>query len=125
MNTNPDQNERNLKTAISETQYVLRRWQFAASDRGVLWITPNAVALSPEEFAALFSLLRRCCDTRFPSIVVIDFKQVAIRGEQWNALIGVIEDFAASINRKCRLVAGEGAPVSAVYLFGCSNQRIN
>ncbi len=112
-------------TALSETQYMLERWRFAASDRGFLWIQPTAEALSPEEFAALFTLLHRCCDARFPRAIVFDFSKVIVRGAQWNSLIAVIDDFAERINARCRFVAGEHRPVSAVYMHRAKDDRPN
>lgn len=115
MNAKRDQKQ-NLDTAISETQYMLERWRFAASDRGFLWIQPLSKAMSPEEFAALFTLLHRCCDTDFPKGIVFDFSKVVVTGGQWTSLIDVIDDFAMRINARCRFVAGEHRPVSAVYM---------
>ena len=109
--------EHELENVLSETQYVLNRWRFAASTSGFLWIQPIGPKLAPEELAGFIMLLKRGCRGDFPASMLFDFNDVEVVGAQWTMIEGLLFDLAQSIGASCRVTTSIKHPASAVLLY--------
>jgi hypothetical protein len=114
--TMPLENQ-DMETALSETQYLLKRWRFAASAAGFFWVQPNGAKLCPEELAGFITLLRRGCENDAPRAILFDFSEVDVIGGQWTLVESMLNDFAQSVGFRCRLISATGRPLSAVLLY--------
>ena len=109
--------EQELDNVLSETQYVLQRWRFAASTSGFLWIQPIGPKMSPEELASFITLLKRGCQGDFPACIIFDFNEVEVVGAQWTTVESLLFDLAHSIGASCRISSSPKRPATAVLLY--------
>lgn len=113
----PVLSEAEVQSALSETQYLLKRWRFAASAAGFLWIQPIGPKMSPEELAGFISLVKRGCREEFPHALLFDFTEIDVVGAQWTMVESLLLDFARSIGARCRVTSTHKRPASAVLLY--------
>lgn len=109
--------------ALRETLYLLKRWHFAVSTKGAIWIRPTGPRLSPEELAGLIALLNQCCDQTFPRVVFFDFTQVEIVGGQWTMVYELLEDFSRSIGAHCRITFRNPRPAGVAFIYRDRSHR--
>ena len=109
--------EPDTEAALKEVEYLLKKWRFAMSAGGFLWIQPTAKKLSPEELAGFILLLRRGCATDSPRTILFDFSESDIVGGQWTVVESLLSEFSHTIGARCRLIAATGRPLSAVLLY--------
>jgi hypothetical protein len=108
---------------LRETEYLLKRWRFAANASGFFWVQPVGPKLSPEELAGFITVLRRACGERRPRVILFDFSEIEIVGGQWTLAESLLTDFSQSLGTRCRLVAAAGRPLSAVLLYQTEGDR--
>jgi hypothetical protein len=106
-----------METALSETQYLLKRWQLSASATGYIWIKPTTARLSPEELAGFLALLKRTCESNQPRMIMFDFHEVQIVGQQWTTVESLLLDLTRSLHARCRVVSSPQRPVSAFFIY--------
>ena len=104
------------QSALNEALYLLKRWKFAASAAGFLWVQPLGPRLAPEELAGFLALVKRGCRERFPRSMLFDFNEVEIVGAQWTTVESLLLEFAGSIGAKMRVVSSHRRAASAVIL---------
>jgi hypothetical protein len=115
------QSESELESAMDETLYLLKRWRFAVSTSGFLWVQPVGPKMSPEELAGFIALLKRGCGAPgapgFPQSILFDFNEVEVVGAQWSMVESLLVDFARGIGARYRVTATHKRPASAVLLY--------
>jgi hypothetical protein len=116
--------ETEMESALSETQYLLKRWRFAASSAGFLWIQPIGPKLAPEELAGFIALLKRGCRDNFPSAMLFDFNEVEVVGAQWTMVESLLLELAQSIGALCRVSSTHKRAASAVLLYRKDGERM-
>jgi hypothetical protein len=109
--------EPETEAALCEVEYLLKKWRFAMSSGGFLWIQPTGKKLSPEELAGFILLLRRGCAGDSPRTILFDFSEADIVGGQWTLVESLLSEFSHTIGARCRLIAATGRPLSAVLLY--------
>jgi hypothetical protein len=109
--------ETELESALNETQYLLKKWRFAASATGFLWVQPIGPKMAPEELAGFIALLKRGCREGFPAAMLFDFNEVEVVGAQWTMVESLLFDLARSIGASCRISSTHKKPASAVLLY--------
>jgi hypothetical protein len=116
-----------IQSVVSEAQYLLKRWRFAASAAGFLWIQPVGPRLSPEELAGFITLLKRGCGAAgspgFPRVIVFDFSEVDVVGGQWTMIEALLSELARSIGARLRISSSHKRPASAIMLYRGEPER--
>lgn len=114
---------RHEATAFAESDYVLRHWNFSASSRGFVWVSPIGESASVESLAGFLSLFIRCCDDEFPMGVLFDFSKSRVVGEDWTAAFSLIQDFASRINARYRVIRAGDRRAKAALVYHESRTR--
>lgn len=109
--------EQELENVLSEAQYLLQRWHFAASDSGFLWIKPVGPKLAPEELAGFITLLKRGCQGKFPAFMLFDFNEVEVVGAQWTMVESLLFDLANELGARCRVSSSTKRQINTVLLY--------
>lgn len=113
-----DEKDRKAMDAImGETMYLLKKWQISASAAGMLWVKPLGRKLSPEELAGFLALLAKTCETDMPRVILFDFNEVEIVGQQWTVVESLLLDCAKHLHSRCRIISAPRRPVSAFLLY--------
>lgn len=110
----PKTTETEIETALKETQYLLKRWEYSVSSTDLLWIAPTKQQLSPEELAGMLQLLGKGCNGELPRTIKLDLGGVKVVGEQWTLVETLIVDFAKAIQAEVRIVGGGCTPAYSI-----------
>ena len=106
-----------MQSTLGETNYLLKRWRFAASAAGFMWVQPIGPRLAPEELAGFIALLKRGCRDGFPKSLLFDFNDIEIVGAQWTVVESLLVDLAQTIGARYRVTSTHKRPASAVLLY--------
>ncbi|HPF41168.1 MAG TPA: hypothetical protein P5081_23655 [Phycisphaerae bacterium] len=120
---NPVTRLRLERAAFAESDYVLRRWNFAASSHGFVWVRPESETFSVESLAGFIALFVRCCDADFPTGVLFDFSKARLVGEDWTSAFSLVQDFAGRIGARYRVIRAGNRRAKAALVYRESKRR--
>lgn len=113
----PTMTDIEMQSTLSETNYILKRWRFAASAGGFMWVQPIGPKLAPEELAGFIALLKRGCLDGFPQSILFDFNDIEIVGAQWTVVESLLVDLAHTMGARYRVTSNHKRPASAILLY--------
>jgi hypothetical protein len=109
--------------ALADCLYVLRRWRFAVSAQGFVWVRPESVRPSVASLAGFISLVERCCDENFPAGMLFDFSRGRIDGEEWTQAFGLLQDLADQLGARWRVIRPAGCGATGILIYRDSRRE--